>query len=690
MALAVTAYHPQTDGQSERSNQWLEQYLRIFGDYAQNDWADWLPLAQFVHNTWMNETTKQSPFNLLIGGLPTSHYPMTEPTLTDDQRMDRIHQMRSRAQEAITKAQDVMKQKRGTNYKPFNVNDRVWLEATNLRTTHPTPKLAPKRLGPFKILNKVSEVVYQLELPPQWKIHNVFHTSLLTPYTEPDLNVQTYLKPPPDIVEGEPEFEVERVLKARRVGKNKTLQYLIRWNGYSQAHDSCEPAKQVHAPELVKQYQMNQKEDWRSSHQSSSAINYQAVSATLRRPSPLSHLRAYSCLPEARHSKQGTGRLGVSKPGKTTPGLPITQTRNHGQIESSPRDKRKNGLTRKPNNFFSPLLHINSITMASTSNQESNYDGEDFHILSFAPPTTVEDVIDISQEGEEEGPVALTKGNPPLLSNSELGQYLLQMVFLAEHARNHLSPPESEEQQTLNASPTPTEDDTLGYPYQLFLGDEEDDIPTDIRTRPYLAVQTNQTNGDPRLLGTESTNAPVYDEGPLNALPRPWMGGEEDQGVLKYNIGEDAYLDPNFLKALGTTEDRGLAAEGLRLVQLDGEFWYLKHWEKKLAERERANVVERGELIQKQNEAAKKQRDIYGRLWDARTAARLSRLLLYHNGRRGLSVSTSGQPYEHPTEGERQQASRECYWCGERSMLYGHHGRDCQHPHIRCARLSRG
>ena len=106
-----TAYHPQTDGQSERSNQWLEQYLRIFGDYAQNDWADWLPLAQFVHNTWMNETTKQSPFNLLIGGLPTSHYPMIEPTLTDDKRMDRIHQMRSRAQEAITKAQDVMKQK---------------------------------------------------------------------------------------------------------------------------------------------------------------------------------------------------------------------------------------------------------------------------------------------------------------------------------------------------------------------------------------------------------------------------------------------------------------------------------------------------------------------------------------------------------------------------------------------------
>ena len=76
-------------------------------------------------------------------------------------------------------------------------------------------------------------------------------------------------------------------------------------------------------------------------------------------------------------------------------------------------------------------------------------------------------------------------------------------------------------------------------------------------------------------------------------------------------------MDPDFLKALGTTEDRGLAAEGLRLVQLDGEFRYLKHWEKKLAERERANIVERGELIRKQNEATKRQQDIYARLQEA-------------------------------------------------------------------------
>ena len=68
-----TAYHPQTDGQSEQANQWIEQYLRIYGNSEQNDWATLLPLAQYVHNTWVNESTGQTPFDLLIGHTPTIH-----------------------------------------------------------------------------------------------------------------------------------------------------------------------------------------------------------------------------------------------------------------------------------------------------------------------------------------------------------------------------------------------------------------------------------------------------------------------------------------------------------------------------------------------------------------------------------------------------------------------------------------
>jgi hypothetical protein len=152
---------------------------------------------------------------------------MTEEQLSDDERMDRIHKMRSRAKEAITKAQDIMKNKKGSNYKPYHKRDRVWLEATNLKMTHPTAKLASKWYSPFEIKKKISDVVFQLELPCQWKIHNVFHASLLTPYVETELHGQNFPEPPPEIIKGDPEFEIEQIVGSRRVGKKKTLQYKI-------------------------------------------------------------------------------------------------------------------------------------------------------------------------------------------------------------------------------------------------------------------------------------------------------------------------------------------------------------------------------------------------------------------------------------------------------------------------------
>ena len=65
-----SAYHPQMDGLAERTNQWVEQYLRIFGNELQNDWNEHLPIAQFVHNSWPHEVTKRTPFELLIGANP--------------------------------------------------------------------------------------------------------------------------------------------------------------------------------------------------------------------------------------------------------------------------------------------------------------------------------------------------------------------------------------------------------------------------------------------------------------------------------------------------------------------------------------------------------------------------------------------------------------------------------------------
>jgi len=101
---------------------------------------------------------------------------------------------------------------------------------------------------------QVSKVAYRLKLPPHWKIHDVFHASLITPYRETDIYGPNFIKPPPDIIEGEPEWEVEQVLKERTFGRWKKKQYLICWKGYSLAHDSWVNAEDLNAPELLAEF----------------------------------------------------------------------------------------------------------------------------------------------------------------------------------------------------------------------------------------------------------------------------------------------------------------------------------------------------------------------------------------------------------------------------------------------------
>ena len=230
-----TAFHLQTDGQSEQTNQWTEQYLQIFGNIIQTNWAKWLPIAQYVHNSWINETTKQIPFKLLIGIMPQVHQ---LDHWSNDDRMTKIQETRKLTQQALTNAQELITKKQKGAYKPYNMEDQVWLEATNLKITHLTAKLAPKRYGPFKITNKIFNIVYELDIPPKWKIHNKFHAGLLSPYVETELHGKNYPKPPPDIVDGEEEYEVKQIIGSRRIRRKKTLKYKVCWKGYTPAYDS--------------------------------------------------------------------------------------------------------------------------------------------------------------------------------------------------------------------------------------------------------------------------------------------------------------------------------------------------------------------------------------------------------------------------------------------------------------------
>ena len=90
------------------------------------------------------------------------------------------------------------------------------------------------------------------------KIHNVFHIDLLIPYKETEAYGETYPQPPPEIIDGEEEYEVEEIINSCRTGRNKKLQYLVRWKGYPSSDDSWTDAKDVHAPELVEAYQRAQ------------------------------------------------------------------------------------------------------------------------------------------------------------------------------------------------------------------------------------------------------------------------------------------------------------------------------------------------------------------------------------------------------------------------------------------------
>ena len=209
------AYHPRMDGQSERSNQWLEQYLRFWVNERQDDWAQRLPIAKFVHNNWPNETTRESPFHILMGYHPRADW--TNKRSPIPQVMTRLEQFR----EARNKAQELMKKAQLSWIKhcdtpKYRVGDQVWLEGRHLRTNQPMAKLTPRRHGPFPVIQVMSPVNYRWQLPTQWSIHNIFHVDLLTPYHETLTHSTNYQRPPPDLIDDVEEFEVEKVLDSRR------------------------------------------------------------------------------------------------------------------------------------------------------------------------------------------------------------------------------------------------------------------------------------------------------------------------------------------------------------------------------------------------------------------------------------------------------------------------------------------
>ena len=101
----------------------------------------------------------------------------------------------------------------------------------------------------------MSPVNYRLELPTQWSIHPVFHIDLLTLYRETPTHGANYLRPPPDLINGEEEYEVEHVLAKRRIGRRHQLQYLVKWKGYPDAENQWISAQDMSADEAIAEFE---------------------------------------------------------------------------------------------------------------------------------------------------------------------------------------------------------------------------------------------------------------------------------------------------------------------------------------------------------------------------------------------------------------------------------------------------
>ena len=262
-AAKTTAYHPQADGQTERVNQELEQYLRLFCSERQNDWADLLPMAEFQYNNHIHSSTQQTPFMLDCGQHPRMGFEPQPPSRLEsaNEFTDRMKSASEEAKAALTKAKDEMARYYNRRRLPtptYHPGDLVYLDASDIQTTRPSRKLSHRRLGPFAIDAQVSRNAYRLKLPfPMRRLHPVFNVVKLTPApADPIAGRHPTLPPPPELVEGEEEYLVEKILDSKMF--RGRLKFKIKWEGYGPEHDSWEYVLEVHAPERVADfYQQN-------------------------------------------------------------------------------------------------------------------------------------------------------------------------------------------------------------------------------------------------------------------------------------------------------------------------------------------------------------------------------------------------------------------------------------------------
>ncbi|KAJ9519236.1 hypothetical protein QJQ45_017895, partial [Haematococcus lacustris] len=250
--LLSSAYHPQTDGQTERANRTVEDMLRPYVNDHKTDWDQHLAAVEFAYNSSEHVGTGFTPFYLNYGQHPTtpSALLLPPPTLVPSQAAeDFVTSMRNNltaARSALQRSIDTQKlhADQHRRHEEVEVGDLVLLSCANLnlQTAVNSTKLQPRFVGPFKVLAEHSPVSYKLDLPSSMRILPTFHISRLRPYLSsssfPERAVE--LQPSPVIIDGEAYFTVEAILGRRWNDAQHAFQYLIKWAGYDDSFNSWE------------------------------------------------------------------------------------------------------------------------------------------------------------------------------------------------------------------------------------------------------------------------------------------------------------------------------------------------------------------------------------------------------------------------------------------------------------------
>ncbi|QRW21934.1 Retrotransposable element Tf2 protein [Rhizoctonia solani] len=251
-----SAYHLESDGQTEQVNQFIEFYLQSYVAMDHSDWATWLPLAEYMYNNARHASIGKTPCELVYGRNPVmnpSNIPSNVPEA--DWVADNLANKWKEAKAALRMSKEKMTQDKGT-IPEYLIGKKVWLDGRNMELRSDSNKLDPKRLGPFKITEKISSHAYRLKLLETLKIHDVFYVGLLSKVHQSP-NQPFPERPPPETIKGEEEYKVEQIIDSKR--QQGKWFYLIKWKGYGPEDNSWEPKELLeHSQEEISCFNKSQ------------------------------------------------------------------------------------------------------------------------------------------------------------------------------------------------------------------------------------------------------------------------------------------------------------------------------------------------------------------------------------------------------------------------------------------------